>query len=123
LCIGASINFLTGDERRAPRWMQRCCIEWAHRLMLSPRRMAHRYLVRGPRVFGLLGRATMVLRPARTADRPPLVRPAAPALRGWAAHRVRQRQVSLPAIALAGAQHGSKAAPGRASPATIGELH
>jgi len=66
LCIGASINFLTGDERRAPLWMQRCGMEWFFRLMQAPRRMAKRYLVRGPRVFGLLHNAEIVLRKAST---------------------------------------------------------
>jgi exopolysaccharide biosynthesis WecB/TagA/CpsF family protein len=54
LCIGASLNFLTGDERRAPSWMQRLSLEWLHRLLQDPARLAHRYLVRGPRVLGLL---------------------------------------------------------------------
>jgi exopolysaccharide biosynthesis WecB/TagA/CpsF family protein len=62
LCIGASINFLTGEERRAPLWMQRGGIEWSYRLMQAPGRMASRYLVRGPRVFGLLRRVDVVLR-------------------------------------------------------------
>ena len=62
LCIGASINFLTGDERRAPLWMQRCGVEWLFRLVQAPGRMARRYLVRGPRVFGLLRHATIVVR-------------------------------------------------------------
>ncbi len=62
LCIGASINFLTGDERRAPLWMRRSGIEWLFRLMQSPRRMARRYLVRGPRVFGFLHNSGFVLR-------------------------------------------------------------
>jgi exopolysaccharide biosynthesis WecB/TagA/CpsF family protein len=62
LCIGASINFLTGGEKRAPRWMQRLGMEWSYRLMQAPGRMAGRYLVRGPRVFGLLSRADVVLR-------------------------------------------------------------
>jgi exopolysaccharide biosynthesis WecB/TagA/CpsF family protein len=66
LCIGASINFLTGDERRAPLWMQRCGMEWFFRLMQAPGRMAKRYLVRGPRVFGLLNGAEIVLRAAST---------------------------------------------------------
>jgi exopolysaccharide biosynthesis WecB/TagA/CpsF family protein len=64
LCVGASINFLTGDERRAPPWMQRCGMEWSFRLMQAPGRMARRYLVRGPRVFGLLSNAEIVLRKA-----------------------------------------------------------
>jgi len=66
LCIGASINFLTGDERRAPLWMQNCGTEWLFRLAQSPRRMAKRYLVRGPRVFGLLHNAEIVLRKVST---------------------------------------------------------
>lgn len=56
LCIGASINFLTGTERRAPRWMQRTGLEWAFRLSQDPGRLAKRYLVRGPRIFKLLKR-------------------------------------------------------------------
>jgi exopolysaccharide biosynthesis WecB/TagA/CpsF family protein len=63
LCIGASINFLTGGERRAPAWLQRCGMEWSYRLMQAPRSMAGRYLVRGPRVFGLLRHADIELRP------------------------------------------------------------
>jgi exopolysaccharide biosynthesis WecB/TagA/CpsF family protein len=64
LCIGASINFLIGDERRAPLWVQRCGMEWFFRLLQAPGRMAKRYLVRGPRVFGLLRNAEFVLRKA-----------------------------------------------------------
>lgn len=63
LCIGASINFLTGVERRAPRWMQVSGLEWLFRLLQEPSRMAQRYLVRGPRVFELLRNAEIVLRP------------------------------------------------------------
>ena len=67
LCIGASINFITGDEQRAPPWMQRSGMEWLYRLMQDPRRMARRYLVRGPRVFGVLRGASIVLRPLAAA--------------------------------------------------------
>jgi exopolysaccharide biosynthesis WecB/TagA/CpsF family protein len=62
LCIGASINFITGREKRAPRWMQRLALEWLYRLAQDPRRMVGRYLVRGPRIFGHLLRARIVLR-------------------------------------------------------------
>ncbi len=51
LCIGAAIDFLTGRERRAPRWMQRLSLEWLHRLLVNPRRFWRRYLVEGPRIF------------------------------------------------------------------------
>lgn len=62
LCIGASINFLTGTERRAPSWMQRAGIEWIYRLLKDPSRLAYRYLVRGPRVFLCLRRVDLVVR-------------------------------------------------------------
>jgi exopolysaccharide biosynthesis WecB/TagA/CpsF family protein len=62
LCIGASINFLTGVEKRAPSWMQRLGMEWAFRLLQDPRRLAHRYLVRGPRIFGVINEAQISLR-------------------------------------------------------------
>jgi N-acetylglucosaminyldiphosphoundecaprenol N-acetyl-beta-D-mannosaminyltransferase len=63
LCIGASINFLTGLERRAPRWMQRLGMEWFFRLVNDPGRLAQRYLVRGPRVFSLLRMTDVQVRP------------------------------------------------------------
>jgi exopolysaccharide biosynthesis WecB/TagA/CpsF family protein len=62
LCVGASINFLTGNERRAPRWMQRAGLEWLYRLLQAPGRMAARYLIRGPRVFDLLPQTDILLR-------------------------------------------------------------
>ena len=62
LCIGASINFLTGDEQRAPTWMQRASLEWLYRLVRDPVRLARRYLIRGPRVFRLLGKIPIAMR-------------------------------------------------------------
>lgn len=56
LCIGASINFITGGERRAPRWMGVLGLEWMFRLLQSPMRLSGRYLLRGPRIFLLLPR-------------------------------------------------------------------
>ncbi|MEO0529934.1 MAG: WecB/TagA/CpsF family glycosyltransferase [Planctomycetota bacterium] len=43
LCIGATIDFLAGEKKRSPRWMQRAGLEWAHRLASEPRRLARRY--------------------------------------------------------------------------------
>ena len=62
-CVGASINFLTGDERRAPVWLQRIGLEWLFRMLHDPRRLAPRYLIRGPRVLTLLGQTRVRLRP------------------------------------------------------------
>jgi N-acetylglucosaminyldiphosphoundecaprenol N-acetyl-beta-D-mannosaminyltransferase len=47
LGVGVSLSFVTGEVRRAPRWMQRTGLEWVHRLWQEPRRLARRYLVDG----------------------------------------------------------------------------
>jgi N-acetylglucosaminyldiphosphoundecaprenol N-acetyl-beta-D-mannosaminyltransferase len=44
LGVGAAFDFLSGSKTRAPRWMQRSGLEWAHRLATEPRRLAGRYL-------------------------------------------------------------------------------
>lgn len=62
LCVGASLNFITGTEKRAPRWMRQMTLEWLYRLAHDPKRLASRYLVRGPRFFGYLRRARFVTR-------------------------------------------------------------
>ena len=62
LCIGAAVNFLTGVEKRAPRFMQQLGLEWLYRLLQNPRRLAGRYLVRGPRIFPLLFKMQFRLR-------------------------------------------------------------
>ncbi len=56
LGLGASIDFLAGRVRRAPRWVSRAGLEWLFRLALEPRRLAHRYLVKDPRFMAVLVR-------------------------------------------------------------------
>jgi N-acetylglucosaminyldiphosphoundecaprenol N-acetyl-beta-D-mannosaminyltransferase len=43
--IGISLSFISGAVRRAPSWAQRAGLEWLHRLVQEPRRLARRYLV------------------------------------------------------------------------------
>lgn len=56
LCIGASLDFIVGKQRRAPRLLQKLTLEWAYRLAAEPKRMWRRYLVDGPRIFLLTAR-------------------------------------------------------------------
>lgn len=42
--VGATLDFVAGRIRRAPRWMQRTGLEWAYRLLREPKRMGPRYL-------------------------------------------------------------------------------
>jgi N-acetylglucosaminyldiphosphoundecaprenol N-acetyl-beta-D-mannosaminyltransferase len=43
LCAGATIDFLAGHRRRSPVWMRRTGLEWLHRVVAEPRRLATRY--------------------------------------------------------------------------------
>jgi N-acetylglucosaminyldiphosphoundecaprenol N-acetyl-beta-D-mannosaminyltransferase len=55
LCVGAAFDFVAGVKRRAPAWMRRTGLEWAHRLASEPTRLWRRYLVGNPRfVLGVL---------------------------------------------------------------------
>jgi N-acetylglucosaminyldiphosphoundecaprenol N-acetyl-beta-D-mannosaminyltransferase len=42
--VGAAFDFLSGSKARAPEWMQKSGLEWAHRLMSEPKRLGMRYL-------------------------------------------------------------------------------
>ena len=53
LCVGASLDFLSGKARRAPVWMRKARLEWLHRLGEAPRRMWRRYLMDGPKIVFL----------------------------------------------------------------------
>ena len=45
LCIGATIDFLAGEKARAPMWMRKVGLEWLHRVLTEPKRLARRYLI------------------------------------------------------------------------------
>lgn len=42
--VGGSFDVLAGVTQRAPLWIQKCGMEWFHRLIQEPRRMWKRYL-------------------------------------------------------------------------------
>jgi N-acetylglucosaminyldiphosphoundecaprenol N-acetyl-beta-D-mannosaminyltransferase len=44
LGCGASIDFIAGYRRRAPKWMQRIGTEWLFRMLSEPRRLVRRYV-------------------------------------------------------------------------------
>lgn len=56
LLLGASAEFYTGLQRRAPKWLQRVGLEWLYRLARSPRRLAKRYLVDDMAFFPMVWR-------------------------------------------------------------------
>lgn len=54
LCVGASLLFVSGEERRAPGLVQRAGLEWAWRMAQDPGRLARRYLVDDLAILPLL---------------------------------------------------------------------
>ena len=42
--VGATIDFLAGRVKRAPRWMQHGGLEWVYRMACEPRRLFKRYM-------------------------------------------------------------------------------
>ena len=41
--VGASIDFVAGKVRRAPKWMQKTGLEWVYRMAQEPKRLGPRY--------------------------------------------------------------------------------
>ena len=67
LCVGATIDFLAGERKRAPLWMRRCGLEWLYRAAGEPRRLGRRYL-RDAWIFPRLAYREWLR--ARSGDRP-----------------------------------------------------
>lgn len=44
LGVGAGFDFHAGTIKRAPEWMQECCMEWLYRIFQDPGRLLPRYL-------------------------------------------------------------------------------
>ena len=53
LGVGASFNFLSGDTKRAPQWLQSLGLEWLFRFCCEPKRLMYRYWVLNPWFLGL----------------------------------------------------------------------
>lgn len=54
LCAGATVDFLAGAVKRAPKWMSNCGLEWFFRFCMEPRRLFKRYFIDDMKFFGLL---------------------------------------------------------------------
>lgn len=56
--VGAAFDFVSGDIKRAPEWMQDTGTEWMYRISQDPKRLARRYLVHDlPFAAALFGRS------------------------------------------------------------------
>jgi N-acetylglucosaminyldiphosphoundecaprenol N-acetyl-beta-D-mannosaminyltransferase len=44
MCVGATIDFLTGEQKRSPKFFQKIGLEWFFRLVTNPKKFSQRYL-------------------------------------------------------------------------------
>jgi len=54
--VGASLDFVTGRQRRAPAFLSAVGLEWLFRLAREPRRLWRRYLLRDPAFLWIAAR-------------------------------------------------------------------
>ena len=54
ICAGATVDFLAGNVKRAPRWMSEHGLEWFYRFLQEPKRMFKRYFVDDVKIIGLI---------------------------------------------------------------------
>lgn len=52
--VGGSFDVIAGKTTRAPKWMQRCGLEWFYRFIQEPRRMFKRYIIGNIRFINLI---------------------------------------------------------------------
>jgi N-acetylglucosaminyldiphosphoundecaprenol N-acetyl-beta-D-mannosaminyltransferase len=64
--VGAAFDFHAGTKRRAPAWVQRAGLEWLHRLVSEPRRLASRYARTNSEFLLLAGRELLRQRQLRS---------------------------------------------------------
>src|SRR3954447_14235638 len=81
--VGIALGFLVGEVKRAPAVLQKSGLEWTHRLVQEPGRLAGRYLRRGLPFAGRLGTWAVAQRFGAGERR--ARRRSAPALEGRAA--------------------------------------
>ena len=54
VCAGATVDFLAGNVKRAPRWMSEHGLEWFYRFLQEPKRMFRRYFIDGVKIIRLI---------------------------------------------------------------------
>jgi N-acetylglucosaminyldiphosphoundecaprenol N-acetyl-beta-D-mannosaminyltransferase len=69
--IGASLDFVAGNVRRAPRWMSQNGLEWLFRLGQEPNRLWRRYLLQDPKFVAIVLRTLRLPPSDRIVRLPP----------------------------------------------------
>ena len=51
ICAGATVDFLAGNVKRAPKWMSDHGLEWFYRFLQEPKRLFKRYFIDDVKIF------------------------------------------------------------------------
>jgi N-acetylglucosaminyldiphosphoundecaprenol N-acetyl-beta-D-mannosaminyltransferase len=62
LGVGAAFDIHTGRVNDAPEWVKRIGMQWLHRLLQEPRRLAKRYLINNPKFIYRISLQLLCLR-------------------------------------------------------------
>lgn len=54
ICAGATVDFLAGNVKRAPKWMSNHGLEWFYRFMQEPKRLFKRYFIDDVKIIKLI---------------------------------------------------------------------
>lgn len=54
ICAGATVDFLAGNVKRAPKWMSDNGFEWLYRFFREPKRLFRRYFIDDTKIFRLI---------------------------------------------------------------------
>ena len=54
ICAGATVDFLAGNVKRAPRWMSEHGLEWFYRFLQEPKRLFKRYFIDDIKILKLI---------------------------------------------------------------------
>ena len=68
LGVGAAFDFIAGQKKQAPKWMQDHGLEWLFRLVTEPKRLWKRYLYSNPRFVALFGTQLLRTKLLKTAS-------------------------------------------------------
>jgi N-acetylglucosaminyldiphosphoundecaprenol N-acetyl-beta-D-mannosaminyltransferase len=56
VCAGATVDFLAGNVKRAPKWMSNHGLEWLFRFISDPKRLFKRYFIDDVKIISLLNK-------------------------------------------------------------------
>ena len=54
ICAGATVDFLAGNVKRAPKWMSDHGLEWFYRFLQEPKRMFKRYFIDDLKIISII---------------------------------------------------------------------